>query len=117
MGPFPFRDELAGFFRLPGLGAIILDKALIAVFLQMMLLTIMIFMMYFDIKKQLVSVVSVFLTANVVLTGVSLLFGYVFFGYGYLFACLLALVVAYFHLNRHLNELEYHTFSSQPVMV
>ncbi len=110
-----FSDEIAAFLKLPGLGAIILDKALIAVFLQMMLLTIMIFMMYFDMASKLVKVASVFLGANVLLTGATLHLGYVFFGYGYLCACLLALIAGYVFLNKHLNELEYHTFTTQPI--
>ena len=87
-----FARDLAAFFHIPVLGTLILEKALIAVFLQMLLLTVMIFMMYFDMKSQLVFVTGVFLSANILFTLLSLNFGYIYYGYGYLVACLLSLV-------------------------
>ena len=111
-----FSNELATLFGLPPLGALILEKALVAVFLQMLLLTLMIFMMYFDIKSQLVVVAAVFAVSNIVLTFLSLNLGYFFYGYGYLFACLLAVIASYILLNRHVQDLEYRTFSGQPLI-
>lgn len=111
-----FSREIVALFRLPIMGNLILEKAIIAAFLQMVLLTIMIFMMYFDIKKELMAVSGVFLLANLVLTVVSINMGYVFYGYGYLFACLIALSLGYILLNRHINNLEYHTFVGQPLV-
>ncbi|MCG8606096.1 exopolysaccharide Pel transporter PelG, partial [bacterium] len=105
-----FSDEIISTFRLPIMGTLILEKALIAAFLQMVLLTIMIFMMYFDIRKQLMAVSVVFLLSNLVLTLLTLHLGYVFYGYGYLLACLITLIVAYVLLSRHISDLEYHTF-------
>ncbi|MFQ5652326.1 MAG: exopolysaccharide Pel transporter PelG [bacterium] len=110
-----FSDEIAALFHLPPLTAIILEKAFLAVCLQMLLLTVMIFMMYFDIRRQLVVVAGLFLCANIVLTLVTLNMKYVYFGYGYVFACLLALLVGYFLLNSHFRKLEYRTFVSQPL--
>ncbi len=110
-----FSNELASLFGLPPLGALILEKALVAVFLQMLLLTLMIFMMYFDIKPQLVLVALVFVSSNIGLTLVTLKLGYFFYGYGYLFACLLAVICSYVLLNRHVYDLEYRTFASQPL--
>ncbi|MFQ5676036.1 MAG: exopolysaccharide Pel transporter PelG, partial [bacterium] len=110
-----FSKEIAEFFGMPVLGTMILEKTLIAVFLQMLLLTVMIFLMYFDIRKQIALVTGVFFLSNIVLTIFTLKLGYVFYGYGYLFACLLALILGYTLLNRHLNRLAYHTFVGQPI--
>lgn len=110
-----FSKQVAGAFHMPIMGTLILDKALIAVFLQMLLLTILIFMLYFDMKIEIVAVTALFLFANIGLTWLSLNFGYVYFGYGYLLSCLLSLGLGYVFLNNHLNDLEYHTFTSQPV--
>lgn len=110
-----FSDELAAFFELPAITAIVLEKALLGVLLQMALLTVMIFMMYFDIKKQLVIVSLTFLLTNVAFTLMSIPLGYIYFGYGYVAACLTALLTGYFMLNRHLTQLEYRTFVSQPI--
>jgi len=110
-----FSKEIAAFFGIPVLGTMILEKALIAVFLQMLLLTVMIFLLYFDIRIEIAIVTGVFFLANIGLTLLTLKLGYIFYGYGYLFACLIALIVGYAFLNRHLNRLEYHTFVSQPL--
>ena len=110
-----FSKEIAVFFGIPALGTMILEKTLIAVFLQMLLLTVMIFLLYFDIRKEVAIVTGVFFLANMGLTLLTLKLGYVFYGYGYLFACLIALIVGYAFLNRHLHRLEYHTFVSQPL--
>ncbi len=110
-----FATEIARTFNLPVLGSLILEKALVAVFLQMLLLTLMIFMMYFDIKPQLALVTLVFVSSNIFFTMLSLKLGYVFYGYGYLFSCLLSVVFSYILLNKHVNLLEYRTFSGQPV--
>jgi len=110
-----FSKEIAVFFGIPVLGTMILEKALIAVFLQMLLLTVMIFLLYFDIRKKVAIVTGVFFLANFGLTLLTLKLGYVFYGYGYLFACLIALIIGYAFLNRHLQHLEYHTFVSQPL--
>lgn len=110
-----FVEQIAGFFNLPALGTMILEKALIAVFLQMLLLTVLIFLMYFDIRLEVLIVTTVFFVSNVLFTLITLKLGYVFYGYGYLFACLLGLVVGYVFLDRHLRDLEYRTFVSQPL--
>lgn len=111
-----FSKEIASFFKVPALGTLILEKAVIAVFLQMLLLSVMIFMMYFDIRKKLVLVAAVFLGANIVFTVLTLKMGYNFYGYGYLMACLAALILGYYILNKYINELEYQTFVSQPLV-
>ena len=38
-----------------------------------------------------------------------------FVGYGYLFSCLVPLVIAYYTLSNYVNKLEYLTFGLQPV--
>ena len=111
-----FSGEIAELFKLPLLSTLILDKALLAVFLQMMLLTVLIFLMYFDIKLQLLIVALVFFLSNTLFTYITFKLGYVFYGYGYLFSCLLALITGFICLNKHLNELEYRTFTGQPLI-
>ncbi len=111
-----YAKELAALFNVPIMGTIIIEKTLITAFLQMLVLMVLIFLMYFDIKAQLVAVSSVFLGSNILLTLITLKLGFVFYGYGYLFACLISLSLGYYLLNKHLNDLEYHTFVSQPLI-
>ncbi len=110
-----FSRQIAEAFHIPVMGTLILEKALIAACLQMVLLTAMIFMMYFDIRNQTAVVAGVFVVANVVFTAITLQLGYVYYGYGYLAACLVALAVAYVFLDRHVQDLDYHTFMGQPI--
>lgn len=111
-----FTKDLARAFHLTVAGQLIFQKVVVAVFLQTLLLTVKIFMLYFDMRKATQSVVVTFLLSNVILSVASLGLNAHFFGYGYLFACLLALAQAYYLLDRHVKHLEYYTFVSQPIM-
>ncbi|KAA3620097.1 MAG: hypothetical protein DWQ05_05045 [Calditrichaeota bacterium] len=108
-----YSDEILLALNMSHLSILIFEKALIALFLQMLALTLMIFMMYFDIQKELLVVGFVFVVSNIILTAFSLILGIQYYGYGYLFANLLTLSTAYWYLNRHLADLEYNTFIKQ----
>ncbi|MFQ5603950.1 MAG: exopolysaccharide Pel transporter PelG [bacterium] len=110
-----FSKEIAALFHLPVLGTLILEKALIAAFLQMLVLTVIIFLMYFDMRTKLMIMTAVFVFSNIALTTLTVQLGYVFYGYGYLAACLITLIMGYLLLNNYLDDLEFHTFVDQPI--
>lgn len=108
-----YSDEILTGLHMSHLSVIIFEKALVAIFLQMLLLTLMIFMMYFDVQKELLIVALVFVASNTLLTAYSIKLGIQFYGYGYYFANFLTLILAYIFLNQHLKSLEYRTFIGQ----
>lgn len=108
-----YSDEILVALNMSHLSILIFEKALVALFLQMLVLTLMIFMMYFDIRKELLVVSGLFVFSNAILSFLSLQMGIAFYGYGYLFANFITLSAAYWYLNEHLKNLEYNTFISQ----
>ncbi|KAA3655890.1 MAG: hypothetical protein DWQ10_16620 [Calditrichaeota bacterium] len=108
-----YSDEILTTFHMSHLSIIIFEKALVALFLQMLALTLLIFMMYFDIRKDLLVVSGLFVFTNAVLSLLTLELGISFYGYGYVFANLITLSAAFWYLNRHLKNLEYNTFMHQ----
>lgn len=110
-----FSDEIAAFLGMPPVTAIVLEKTLLAVFLQMLLLTVMVYLMYFDVRAPLIVVAGLFAGLNAGLTLATVQLGYVYWGYGYVLSCLLALLFGYAMLSQHLRKLEFHTFVGQPM--
>jgi len=108
-----YSEELVSMLHISSYSAMVLEKALVAVFLQMIVLTLIIFMMYFDIKGDLIVVTTLFLVSNALFTALSIYLGPKFHGYGYLFSNLLTLLVALAYINRHLQKMEYRTFMQQ----
>ncbi len=84
-------------------------------FLHSMLLTTLLIILYFDFKRTALLVAFIFCFTNGLFTWWTTDKTLPFYGYGYLFSCLLSLVVAFYLLDFNLKRLEYLTFASQPV--
>lgn len=91
--------------------------ALLAAFLQSLLLFLLIFFLYFDwqIRACLLSVV--FLLSNAAFTWLSIMQGREYLGLGYLFAVLFSLVVGVIMFDYALDRLEFETFAKQQLSV
>ena len=88
---------------------------LIGSFLQILLCINVILLFYFDLRKEVLLVSFIFAAGNVLLNVLTIKMGLSFYGYGYTYACLIALMTAFFQLNKNLNNLEFLTFARQPV--
>ncbi|WP_319523578.1 exopolysaccharide Pel transporter PelG [Breoghania sp.] len=88
---------------------------LIGSFLQVLLLINVIILFYFDLRRQVLIVSIVFVAGNAGLSVLSIWLGLPFYGYGYTYGCLIALMVAFHQLNANVEDLEYLTFALQPV--
>lgn len=89
--------------------------ATIGAFFHGGLLVLMILTLYFDFRGSAVAMSLLFLTLNIVLTVASLYLGQWAYGFGYLGACALTLVVAYVVFLNRIRNLEYLTFMRQPL--
>lgn len=72
------------------------------------LLIVLVFLLYFDLRKQALGVTCFFLLTNFGFTAWLMPLGFDFFGYGYLFASGLSLLLGFFVLTRELPWLSYH---------
>ncbi|WP_421902749.1 exopolysaccharide Pel transporter PelG [Maridesulfovibrio sp.] len=93
----------------------LLQIALVGSLLQVMLSVAVIILFYFDLRKEVLAVTIVFLLSNVGLTWLSMQLGFTFYGYGYCYSCFIALMFSYYLVSKSVRDLEYITFSSQPL--
>ena len=93
----------------------LLRICLVGSFLHVLLSINIIILFYFDLRKQVLIISSCFLFLNGTFTFITLQLGFKFYGYGYCYATLFTLILAYYLLNRDINDLEYLTFAKQPI--
>lgn len=103
----PRLIELSGisFLRLG-----IFRLGVVGVFFHMLTLFLTIILSYFDCKKSILIVQTVFLLLNASLTWYCMEAGFVYYGVGYLLASLTSFAVAAILTISHLRLLPYHTF-------
>lgn len=86
---------------------------LVAAGLQVVLLGLLNVLFYLDRRREVALVSAVLLVGNIVLTFVSLQLGPAFYGYGFAFGLLAAVILGMALLDRKLDVLEYETFMLQ----
>ncbi|MFH2129880.1 MAG: exopolysaccharide Pel transporter PelG [bacterium] len=77
---------------------------------QVFSLFTLIVLSYFDHRKGVLAIQTVFLVTNAGFTLICLKLGFRFYGYGYFLASLVTFVCAAFITMRYVNQLVYHTF-------
>ena len=111
-----FAPRLVAWARLSTLQIPLFRIVLIGSFLQILLCINVIILFYFDLRRSVLFVSIVFVVANAGLSALSIVLGMSFYGYGYTYACLIALMVAFHQLHVNVRDLEYITFAKQPVV-
>jgi len=106
---------LAGPLGLPIHLVPLLRLCILAAFLQILLMVLGVFLLYFDWQRETAVVAAVFCLLNAGLTAWTIHLGEVWYGVGYLAACLGALLFGVAVLERKLADLEYETFCRQPL--
>lgn len=93
----------------------LLRIAILSSFLQVLLLILFLIMLYLEQQRE-VTVLSVFFAfSNGVLTVLTFFLDPRFLGWGYLLSCLLTLLIALIVFDRGIRDLEYLTFTKQPL--
>jgi len=111
-----FAQELAKAAGLNPLQVPLFRIALVGSLLQVLLALNIIVLFYFDLRRSVLVVSSVFLISNGGLSYLTTRMGFQFYGYGYMYACLISLVLAFCILQGKMRDLEYITFAGQPVV-
>ena len=111
-----YAPELAKMARLTPIQIPIFRVALIGSFLQVLLTMNIIVLFYFDQRRAVFAVTALFLVLNVGLSFLTTRLGFQFYGYGYTYACLISLILAFYLLHIKVQDLEYITFARQPVL-
>lgn len=95
---------------------VILRVCSLGTFLHVLLLFLTIIILYFDFRNLCMFIAVLFLTTNIVFSFISITLGFQFYGYGYLFSCLVTLITGFILWARKIDNLEYITFMQQPVV-
>jgi polysaccharide biosynthesis protein PelG len=85
----------------------------VAASLQVLLLGVLTIFYYLDKRLVVLGLASLCLVLNIVLTGITLVLGAPFYGYGFALALLATIVVAMIYMEKKLATLEYETFMLQ----
>ncbi|MFC0905923.1 exopolysaccharide Pel transporter PelG [Clostridium sp. MT-14] len=72
--------------------------------------------LYFENRKGAFVITSIFLVSNFLFTIISVKLGYGYYGLGYFLASFISLCAALHNLTYFLNDIDYITFCSQPVI-
>lgn len=88
---------------------------LIGAFLNVLLSVGIIVLFYFDSRRSVLCVVALFLALNAGFSFLTTRLGIQFYGYGYAYACLISLMLAFYLLHVKLENLEYFTFARQRI--
>ena len=89
--------------------------AVLAIAVQVFLLITVLILLYLDLRGSVLLVSTVFLGTNLIFTLITIRGGYAFYGYGFLYASLISLIVAVVLLDNRFRNLEYLTFTRQPL--
>jgi uncharacterized membrane protein len=111
-----FAPQIAETARLSPIQVPLLRTCLVGAFLQALLTMLTILLFYFEFRKSVLVVTSVFLLGNWGLSSISITLGLPYYGYGYCYSCLLALLAGLYLLSKGIRDLEYLTFAKQPIV-
>lgn len=110
-----YAPQLATFAKLGALQIPSFRVGLAGAFLHVLFSITVIILFYFDLRKDVLIASALFLGLNILFTITSIHLGIQFYAYGYTYAALIALIVAFSMLQYRLEDLEYITFSNQPI--
>ncbi|MBI4575549.1 MAG: exopolysaccharide Pel transporter PelG [Planctomycetes bacterium] len=112
-----FSDAIASGLALPPPAFGMFRVGILGAFLHTVFLTLLIMVLYFDLRLEALRLSGLFCVLNLGLTLASQRMGFAWFGYGYAAAALVCLGLAYLILARRVRRLLFLTFVGQPVLV
>jgi uncharacterized membrane protein len=110
-----FAPVICETLKLPAISVRLFRLTCLGAFFHVLLLINILMQMYFDLRKQALATSLVFLSLNGILAWWSVNRGVETYGIGYALASFMALLLGYLLLYRSLDQLDYMTFTSQPI--
>lgn len=87
-----------------------------AAYCTVSMLIILLIELYFENRKEALIIAAAFLFTNILFTLISLILGENYYGLGFLAAALISLAVGLIDLKKFLDDIDYITFCSQPII-
>lgn len=112
-----FAPELLAGVRVTSDGAVpIFRYAALGAFFHSYVLIFTIILLYYDLRKDTLVITGLFAFLNIIFTLISKFMGEAYYGTGYLATCLIVFIVGFIYLQKRLGQLEYLTFTGQPIL-
>lgn len=90
---------------------------ILSTFLQAMLQSLLIILLYFDLRMDALFMSATFAITNIIFSMISVTLGIDWYGYGYFASCFFSFLFGFFMLNYRMKHLIYYTFVSQKIIV
>ncbi len=110
-----FANPLVIFLGYQGLSIPLFRILTIASFFYILILTLNVFYLYFEFRKEALLMSMTFCISNAVFTHITVLLGPRFYGLGMLISALGTLLIFWPHLIRKVQRIDYMMFSQQPI--
>ncbi|MHC4161250.1 MAG: exopolysaccharide Pel transporter PelG, partial [Planctomycetota bacterium] len=110
-----FAPVICDTLKLPPIAVRLFRLTCLGAFFHVLLLINILMQMYFDLRKQALATSLAFLALNGILAWWSVNRGVETYGIGYALASFMSLLLGYLLLYRSLDQLDYMTFTSQPI--
>jgi uncharacterized membrane protein len=107
--------QIMGVLHIPPSYWYIFRVAVLAMTVQVFLLVTVLLFLYLDLRGSVLIITGAFLLCNTTFTVLTIIGGYAFYGYGFLYASIISLLLAFILLDNRLRHLEFLTFVRQPL--
>lgn len=104
------EEHIFNLFNLSLLYIPLFHVLMVGTFLQLIFITILSLLNYFDRRKEALLATFFFALSNIILSYASIKLGPSFYGYGFVFSLALSNFIGLVSLRRFLNEIHYRTF-------
>lgn len=110
-----FSEQILELIYLPSIVAMIFKYGVLGSFLQALFLIVNIMLLYFKNERVVLFHYALFFVLNTLFTFATIELGFKYYGLGYLVSSFIVFFISLRSLNKHLNELNFYTFMSQPI--
>lgn len=113
---------IMGFKILPKMGLddyslSLLGRLVISALIYITMYFLIVMLLYFDRRKECLRISTIFLIVNMICSGITLLIGKEFYGYGLFISSIVSVIIAFKEINEFFEDIEYKTFALQPIFI
>lgn len=105
-----FEEPLFTIFNIPLIYIPLFHVLLFGTYFQLLLMSVIAMLFYFDRRKETLVTVFVFFVFNLLLSQISIILGPYYYGYGFVLSAFISFLIALIFLRRFLHDIHYYTF-------
>ncbi len=105
-----FEEPIFTLFNLPLLYIPLFHVLLFGTYFQLLLISAIAMLFYFDRRKEALAIAFVFFAFNLLLSQISIILGPYYYGYGFVLSAFISFIISLILLRRFLHGIHYYTF-------